>query len=627
MKRATLKQEVADVIARPVAEYQSEAVNEYCTEAANEVVPPVDSLVPYEGKRPCFTVFDDWVLTPGKKYRPGVWHFGKKASRKEDAQSVLTEQWVCTPLYVEAVTTDQGHSNFGRLLRFKPTIGAWKEWAMPMELLRADGSDLRGMLLTEGVEIDPGGHAMLTRYLQDRTPSKRIRCVQQTGWADTERKAFVLPDTVIGPNAAQVTYQTAGEYGQDEYTTGGTLAEWQSGIAALAPGNPVLTLALCAAFAGPVLARCNAESGGIHFVGDSSTGKTSAIEAACSVWGGRGFKRSWRATANGMEGVASLFNDGLLALDEISECDPREVGAIVYSLGNGRGKQRASCSGAARGVTQWRCSVLSSGERTIKTTMAEGGHRIKAGQTVRLLDIPVQRTSGAWDDLHGHASGVQFSDALKNASATQYGHAGRAFLEKLTRDGRDLAELLHALKGAPRLQAGNGNDGQALRAAGRFALMALAGELATDYGVTGWASGEALTAAATGFEAWLTLRGNVTGNSEQHQIAGMVRGFIERHGDSRFSDVQADEARTAMVRDRAGWWQDASDGRVYLFTSDGMNEATKGVDLKRALDALQAAGALDAPGADGKRAKFRRINGRGVKVYIIKADKLGGDDV
>jgi putative DNA primase/helicase len=87
------------------------------------------------------------------------------------------------------------------------------------------------------------------------------------------------------------------------------------------------------------------------------------------VWGGPGYRRSWRATANGMEGAAALFNDCLLALDEISECDPREVGAIVYSLGNGRGKQRASRTGAARSVTRWQAFIVSTGERTIGTTM------------------------------------------------------------------------------------------------------------------------------------------------------------------------------------------------------------------------------------------------------------------
>jgi len=116
-----------------------------------------------------------------------------------------------------------------------------------------------------------------------------------------------------------------------------------------------------------------------------------------------------RATANGMEGAAAMFNDGLLALDEISECDPREIGAIIYALGNGVGKQRASRTGSAKSVTRWRCMVLSSGERTIGTAMQEGGHRVKAGQSMRLLDIPVDRRFGAFDELHGFTAGSALS--------------------------------------------------------------------------------------------------------------------------------------------------------------------------------------------------------------------------
>ncbi|MFZ4702613.1 MAG: hypothetical protein ACOYMG_21430, partial [Candidatus Methylumidiphilus sp.] len=50
-----------------------------------------------------------------------------------------------------------------------------------------------------------------------------------------------------------------------------------------------------------------------------------------------------------------------------------------------------------------------------------------------------------------------------------------------------------------------------------------------------------------------------------------------------------------------------SDGREYLFTTDGMREATKGIDFKRALDVLQEAKALPTPGANGERARFIRI--------------------
>ena len=584
-------------------------------------------LIPDETKRPQFVVIDDWHEEGGFKYRPGVWHFSIKHS-KGAAPPTLEHQWVCSPLHIDAVTTDAHAGNYGRLLRFKTTLGQWKTWAMPMEMLRGDASDLRGELLRMGVAIDTGyGRNQLAAYLQDKAPKRRIECALQTGWAGAGHQAFVLPDTVIGPKAAGVAYQS-GEHASEEYATAGTLPGWQEGIAALAVGNPLLVLGLCAAFAGPVLARCGQESGGVHFIGDSSTGKTTILEAACSVWGGVGFKRSWRTTGNGLEGAAALFNDSLLALDEISECDPKQVGEVVYMLGNGRGKQRAGRTGSARAVTRWRSSVLSTGERSIATTMTEGGHRIKAGQSVRLLDVPAQRTHGAWDELHHLASGTAFSDAIKQAAMRDYGHAGRAFLEKLTRDHEDsFGDALADIKAQLELLAA-GDEGQAKRAAARFAVMALAGELATTYGVTGWQPGEAIKAAIVGFTAWLSLRGGAgQGNSERGQIVEKVTSFIERHGDSRFSDADSDDDyRAAMVRDRAGWWRSsASDGgRVYLFNKDGLREALTGFDFIRALDAMQQAGLIDAPGAGGERRKSIRIHGQSLKLYAVRPDAIEG---
>lgn len=581
----------------------------------SEVSAKAKSQIPGMDERPRFCVFDDWIEAIGGKLRPGVWFFGIKPAKGESPPTP-TQSWICSPLHVEAITFDGQDNNFGRLLRFKNTLGRWREWAMPMELLKAGGDDLRGELLAMGVEIDPSAKTLLTTYLQSKPPKRRMRCALQVGWCDG---SFVLPDAVIGPKASGVIFQS-GERGHDEHTKAGTLAGWQTDIAALAINNPLLTLAISASFAGPMLDKCNAEGGGVHFVGDSSTGKTTLLEAGCSIWGGANYRRSWRATANGMEGAAALFNDCLLALDEISECDPREIGAIVYSLGNGRGKQRAGRSGNARGVTRWRCVVLSSGERSIATAMAEGGHRAKAGQAVRLLDIPAARTYGAWDNLHGMASGTAFSDAIKRASVTHHGHAGRALLEKLTRDNRDFCALLEKVKSLPHFSPDDG-EGQDKRAAGRFALLALAGEVATEYGITGWPEGEAIKAASECFKLWRTSRGK--GNDERRQILDKVSGFIERHGDGRFSD--ADASNESQLRDRAGWWRDSTDGREYLFTTDGMHEALKGFDFKRALDVLQEAGALPVPGADGKRARFYRIAGRGVKLYPVQAEKLGGD--
>jgi len=598
-----------------VATVQEVAERTEATDNTGE--PPMPSAFPAMDDRPCYVVLNDWEKSSEGNHRPGVYWCGVKVNKKGEIEGEFND-WVCSPLHIDAVTFDGQSNNFGRLLRFKPTVGKWREWAMPMELLAGDGAQLRGELLAMGVELDPyKARQQLPHYLQSEHPKRKIHCALQVGWCGN---SFVLPDAVIGPKAADVIFQS-GERGHEEHTQAGTLDGWREGIAAKAVDNPLLMLAVSASFAGPLLARCNSEGGGFHVVGDSSTGKTTLIEAACSTWGGPGFKRSWRATANGMEGAAAMFNDCLLALDEISECDPKEVGAIVYALGNGRGKQRASRSGNARGVTRWRCFVISSGERTIATTMQEGGHRAKAGQSMRLLDIPAAQTFGAWDALHGATSPAAFSDAIKRTAAQHHGHAGRAFLEKLTSDIRDLCALLETVKAAT-LFATDGTEGQDKRAAARFALIGLAGELATDYGVTGWPEGAAGEAAAHGFKLWQSMRGK--GNDERRQILQRVSGFIERHGDGRFSD--ADTTNDVQIRDRAGWWRDANDRREYLFTAEGMREALKGFDFNRALDVLQEVKALPTPGANGERARFIRIAGRGVKLYPIDPDKLAGGE-
>jgi len=569
-------------------------------------------LIFVTAQRPGYVVLDESITISGQTLRAGVYYCG--FGRGDSSQ--LIERFICGPLYVDAVTHDRSNNNFGRLLRFRNSLGHWREWSMPMELLRGSGDELRGELLAMGLELDAyEAKKHLGAYLQDKTPERTVTCALQVGW---HGDCFVLPDTVIGPNASNFTFQNAAR-GVDAFTVAGTLEDWRRDLGSLATGNPLLVFSLSAAFAGPLLELCHAEGGGFHLYGDSSTGKSTALEAASSVWGGVGYKRSWRATSNGMEGAAMLFNDALLVLDEISECDPREVGQIAYALGNGLGKQRASRTGSARSVSRWRCCVLSSGERMISTAMAEGGYRAKAGQSVRILDIPVARQYGLFDDLKGLGSGAALSEAIKKAAQQSYGHAGRQFLERLTRSDRNLLERLNRIKALPNFSTGN--SGQEKRAANRFALVALAGELATEYGITGWGEGDALFAAASCLASWLGTRG-LSGNSEVIQILEQLRDFIERHGSARFESLDRSDS-AVVVRDRAGWTEINDNDSIYYFSSAGLNEATKGFDFNRALECLATKGIL-SKNVEGKKSKAMRINRVTTRVYVVSFSKLVG---
>ena len=88
--------------------------------------------------------------------------------RDTDEDGKTRRYWICSPLRVIAETRDESGNNWGRLIEFKNNDGQVQRWAMPMELLRADGADYRGTLLSMGLLIGPGqvSKAKLTVYLQ-----------------------------------------------------------------------------------------------------------------------------------------------------------------------------------------------------------------------------------------------------------------------------------------------------------------------------------------------------------------------------------------------------------------------------------------------------------------------------
>lgn len=562
-------------------------------------------------ERPCYRVYEDWQEIDGRKMKPGVYLHTTKAERT-DAPPSLIDKWISTPLRVLATTSNGEDAEYGRLLEIRSPAGKWKPWAMPMAMLAGDGSDALGVLMSEGLIPYFNDKKAVLRYVAEQVPSARMRAASVTGWSGD---AFVLPNAVIG--ADDIWFQASGRTAP--YANGGTFDGWRE-LAALAPGNPLLMLAFSAALAGPLLGPLNIDGGGAHIYGDSSSGKTTALHGAVSVWGGPAFKRTWRATANGLEGTGSLHSDTLLALDELGEIDPKSLYEAAYALINGTGKTRANRHGEARQASRWRVFLLSTGELTIAARMSAGGIEAKAGQELRILDVPVSGKYGLFDNLHGRASGAALSDEVRNLAARHYGHAGPRFVTELVaalRSGLNLADELQ-----PLLER-FGVEGQERRAARTFAICGLAGELAVRWHIVPWKSGSAAKAAMHAFELWRRRRGANEHGVEHAAILRSLADFIDKHSDSRFSNIDGSADR---VIERAGYWRQDGDRRLYLFTSGGLKEAAKGYDLMRVLTALDKAKALAATDLDRRSKKTRDPTGRAVSLYHIDPDALAGDE-
>lgn len=221
---------------------------------------------------------------------------------------------------------DKDSENWGRLLEFCDPDGTLHTWAMPMEMLKGNGEELRGTLLRSGLEIAPGTQTKnrLIEYIITNKPEIRVRCITQTGWFN---QSFVLPNRTIGETIEKVIYQS--ENHTQDYKQSGTLEDWQQNIARYCEGNSRLVLSISSAFAALLLYPTGSESGGLHLVGESSTGKTTALKVAASVFGAPDYLHRWRATMNGIEALAALHSDTLLILDELSQVDPKEAGEIA----------------------------------------------------------------------------------------------------------------------------------------------------------------------------------------------------------------------------------------------------------------------------------------------------------
>lgn len=158
------------------------------------------------------------------------------------------------------------------------------------------------------------------------------------------------------------------------------------------------------------------------------------------------------------------------------------------------------------------------------------------------------------------------------------------------------------------------DNAQAGRVADRFAVIALAGEMAIAFGLLPWTQGSALADCQLLYDEWLSRVGS--GNAEDRQILAGILDFIAKHGSSRFSDVNAsgDDAR---VLNRAGYWELSMGKRLYLFNKSALVEAAHGYGFNRVVKALEGAGAL-AICDSGRKAKNYRLPGGGQdRLYVV----------
>ncbi|WGL88842.1 DUF927 domain-containing protein [Enterobacter hormaechei] len=541
--------------------------------------------------------------------KDGVYWITPKVD-KESGEIINNESWLASPM--DVIGTGRDDKDQYLILRWL-AFGAGIPTTAAIPL--ADIGEREGWrtLKAGGVNVTTKSslRAILADWLQRSGSRELWRVAHATGW---QCGAYIMPDgEIIGAPAQPVLFSGRSSAAAG-YTVEGTSESWRNSVARLAYGNYAMMTGIAAALAAPLIGLAGADGFGIHFYEQSSAGKTTTANVASSLYGNPDLLRlTWYGTALGLANEAAAHNDGLMPLDEVGQgADPVSVSQSAYALFNGVGKLQGAKEGGNRDLKRWRTVAISTGEMDLETFIATAGRKTKAGQLVRLLNIPLSKAVR----FHDHQNGKQHADALKDAYQHHHGAAGREWIRWLANHQQQAIDTVRACEARWRGLIPADYGEQVHRVVARFAILEAAlllGEV-----VTGWDAQTCRDAIQHSYNAWLREFG--TGNKEHQQIIEQTEAFLNAHGLSRYAPLGYDP-RDLPIRDLAGYRKkgnhDSDPIIFYTFPATFEQEIARGFNAKQFAEVLKRVGMLTPP-TSGRGYQGRvREDGRQIRVYVL----------
>lgn len=520
----------------------------------------------------------------------GLYQIKDKQDENGETKQIKTR--ISNSLTILGEARSLNNVDWKRVIKFQDKDNTQHTLLIPYEHFMGEAQEALKIIANHGLMPPRQSYKknVFINYIQDYPIEKRFRCVAQTGW---HGHAFVT------------THRTFGNYGDEEllfhsdmkdlYSTLGSLEGWQQ-LSQLIESHALAVLSFSCAFSGQLVLPLGAESGGFHIYGSSTDGKSTITKAACSVWGNpKNISKSWRTTDNALENEAELRNDNFLNLDELRQATPKAVSDIVYMLTGGQGKARSNKAGKNREIKQFSLMYTSTGEVTLEEHLRRGNLELDAGLLLRFahLSSDAGKGYGVFEQINYGTTSSDLGNRINELLSQHYGHAGIKWLEYLTHDKDEVMLKAQNLLEEFTEKHKQAKNGQANRVLRRFALVAVAGELATQAGITGWQQGRAFEALGQCFQTWLGSLGNGE-NLEETKILEHFKAFFEAHGTSRFEYSRErrhpdGEVIRQSIQNRVGYYD--PDEKVYLVSPTMFRqEMCKGVNEESAKKVLSKHG-------------------------------------
>ncbi|WP_239769923.1 DUF927 domain-containing protein [Mammaliicoccus sp. P-M57] len=401
-------------------------------------------------------VLEHDIIPENFKVGDNGWLYKMVKKGRGDDKEIVTETITSTPPFITKRLKDIESLIISYEMKFKR---AGEITTIPVQA--TDIADTKNIinLATKGLDVDSINRTEMVQFISmfkrlnnipDETIATRLGHI---------KGHFIHP--LLDDDIRLVIHEEGYKQLANAFKTKGSIENYTEMVFKPIKNSPMVMTFVYASLGSILLHDFNVDPFVVDMASKTSTGKTTALRIASSLWGTEKLINEWNTTKVNVERKASIMNSFAVFFDDTRKAPHYQLADIVYHFSGGRSKGRGNVQ-SVDVETTWRNILLSTGE----TSIVEYGNE-KAGVSARVVTLQDKPFN---DDVNIRA--------LYEGIESNYGHLGLAFIKQYSKQKKSYKASFKTYEGIYIDKAGENEVMQ--RVARYFAVLMVAGEILND---------------------------------------------------------------------------------------------------------------------------------------------------
>ena len=314
-------------------------------------------------------------------------------------------------------------------------------------------------LSSKGLDVDTVNRLEVVNFISMFKRINELETEKTVSRLGHVKGRFIHP--LIENDAELIIHEEGYKNIVNAFKTKGTLKDYADTVFNEVKNSPMAMMFMYASLGSVLLHDFDVEPFIVDMASKTSTGKTTALKVAGSVWGTKDLISEWNTTKVNVERKAGIMNSFPLIYDDTRKAPYYQLADIIYQFSGGRSKGRGNIHSIDVEKT-WQNILISTGE----TSIVEYGNE-KAGIGARVITLQDKPFT---DDI----SFQNIYDGISN----NFGHIGIAFIDQYQSNKKRYYEVF---KGHEKMFIKKAGDNEVMQRLGRaFAVLQTAAEILND---------------------------------------------------------------------------------------------------------------------------------------------------